>query len=284
MTASHYRRFPFLLSGALLLLYACSALHHDTGFVRVRPTFSRPEADARKQQVLAISNEVFAASTYHDAGNIIPYRLLSPLKVAARHNYPLVLVLHSSGTPMGTDNVRQLGVMAKLWAQPAIRAQYPAYVLVPQFPARSSNYSPLGVGKALTSTADPSVHSVLRLIDSLKQVLPINPQKIYVVGFSMGASTALNCLGLRPNLFAAAVSISGIPEFRQLAVIASKPVWFIHGNADAENPIASDSLLFTQLTARHARKVRYWEVEKLQHEIYPYLYLSDAIPAWLFKH
>jgi hypothetical protein len=40
------------------------------------------------------------------------------------------------------------------------------------------------------------------------------------------------------------VSISGIPEFNQVGIIAATAAWFIHGNSDTENPIASDSLLY----------------------------------------
>ncbi|MGZ3873334.1 MAG: prolyl oligopeptidase family serine peptidase [Mucilaginibacter sp.] len=114
--------------------------------------------------------------------------------------------------------------------------------------------------------------------------MPIDPRKIYVIGFSMGASTAINAMGQRPDLFAAAVSISGIPEFDQLDVIALKPIWFIHGDADTENPIASDALFYKKLQEQKARNIRYWQVEGLQHEIYPELYMTDEIPKWLWRN
>ena len=75
---------------------------------------------------------------------------------AAQHagqRVPLIVVLHGSGA-IGDDNRRQLGKLALSWAAPAIRAKFPAYILVPQFPERSANYAP-SAGPA-TGAARPS--------------------------------------------------------------------------------------------------------------------------------
>jgi predicted peptidase len=53
--------------------------------------------------------------------------------------YPLVVVYHGSGA-IGTDNNVQLGLLHKLFASPEIQSKYPAFVLAPQFPTRSSDY------------------------------------------------------------------------------------------------------------------------------------------------
>lgn len=279
-------KFTFfkLIALVSLLPIACISTRHSAGYTKVEKTVSPDTANACKKAILGISNDVFEASSYTSAGSTIRYRLLSPQNVQPGKSYPLVLILHSSGTPIGTDNVKQLGLMAKLWAQPGMRQKYPAYVLVPQFPVRSSNYVPTFNPNILTSAPDACLETAMQLIDSLKQVLPVNRRKIYVMGFSMGASSAINSLGLRPNQFAAAVSISGIPEFKQINTIAHTPVWFIHGNKDTENPIASDSVMYKQLQALRAKSIRYWEVENLEHDVYPALYMGNDIPQWLFKH
>ncbi|MGZ3873335.1 MAG: hypothetical protein ACXVJD_10475 [Mucilaginibacter sp.] len=128
------------------LLTACVVLH--------RNNIPKQQADDYKKSILAISNDLFQKGVHVHGGYTIPYRLLSPERLGFSRRYPLVLVLHSSGTPQGTDNKSQLGVLAKLWAQPAIRENYLAYVLAPQFPVRSSNYGPIQTNDILTSAAD----------------------------------------------------------------------------------------------------------------------------------
>lgn len=252
---------------AVILLTACST-HHI-----IKQTTGKEAALAAKNKLKESSNDDFKPFQYHD----IHYRLLSPSHTAPSATYPLVLVLHGSGA-VGTDNIAQQGVLVKLWAQEDIRNKYPAYILAPQFPQRSSNYMLDSSRNVLVSKPDVSVNTVLQLIDSLKKVLPVNNRKIYVIGFSMGASTALNSVALRPGLFAAAISISGIPDFKRNS---KTPVWLIHGNADHENPFSSDSLFYKTM---HDRHISFWEIDELEHEVYPELYMTDAIPKWLFKH
>ncbi|HWK03518.1 MAG TPA: alpha/beta hydrolase-fold protein [Puia sp.] len=273
--------------GALIILAvcvgACSGTQKDAGYYRASQQLSKDSTDKLKAGIRGISNDLFEPGMYTGSNEIaIRYRLLRPDTTKKKDRYPLVLVLHGSGA-VGTDNMAQLGILVKLWAQPGIRERYPAYVVAPQFPRRSSNYSPAPDKKVLVSTPDACLTTALQLIDSLKKVLPVDERKIYVIGFSMGASGAINSLALRPDLFAAAVSISGIPELDRTEVLAHIPLWLVHGNADTENPIPSDSLLFKELQAVKGRKVRFWEVDHLEHDIYYRLYTSEELPEWLFR-
>jgi len=275
----------FVLPACFLLsMVACTVFKKDTGHTIIFQQVDQHLADSTKAAIRGISNDHFRALQYQGMGDtIIQYRLLSPPSVNDQNKYPLVLVLHGSGSPIGTNNTSQLGVLAKFWAQPAIQAQYPAYILAPQFPRRSSNYV-MGIQKVLTSVPDPCLTTALQLVDSLCKVLPIDQKRIYVMGFSMGASSTINCIDLRPGLFAAAIAISGIPSFGHIDQLAKTPLWIIHGNTDTENAIGSDSLLYTALQSYHDHKTLYWEIDHLNHDIYPGLYIGDAIPKWLFKH
>jgi predicted peptidase len=199
-----------------------------------------------------------------------------------KKKYPLVIVLHGSGA-IGTNNIKQMGVLAKMWAISYIRSRYPAYVLVPQFSERSSDYVTDQARGVLTSKPRPCLNTLLELIDSMKLQKDIDSNRIYVMGFSMGGSTALNAISLRPYLFAAGVSFSGIPNFDGEATFLKTPLWIIHGNADAENPFASDSLLYKELKAKGASGLLFWEMDKMGHEVPKQLYADTSVPAWLFS-
>jgi predicted peptidase len=272
---------PFI---ALTLLMVCAATKHDTGYLLIQHNISKDSAEHYKNNIRSISTDIFQPFQYTGQNNItIQYRLLSPKTGHEKDTYPLVLVLHGSGA-IGTDNSSQMGVLAKYWAQPSICGKYPAYVVAPQFPQRSSNYSMDAERKVLSSSPGLCLSTALQLIDSLKKVLPVNQKKIYVVGFSMGGSSALNVLSLRPGMFAAAISISGIPEMERAYTLTNTPIWLIHGNADDENPFGSDSLFYKELLSLGARHSRFWEIDNWSHDIYYQLYTTKAMPKWLFSH
>jgi predicted peptidase len=191
-------------------------------------------------------------------GDPLPYRLLRPQQLAPdpapAKLYPLVIMLHGSGQ-IGTDNESQLGSLALAWAQPSIRQQYPTYVAVPQFPGRTANYDTSAADHLLASHPAAPLLPLFELIDHLTQTLPIDPDRIYLIGFSMGASSAWHSLLLHPEKFAAAVLLSGVPPERILAPrFRQIPLLICHGDADPENPYAPDRAMFEALGPKsHAR-------------------------------
>ncbi|WP_212002589.1 hypothetical protein [Chitinophaga sp. HK235] len=261
---------------ALLLSIAVTAQQQPQAYSLVHSTANPKHVDSIKTAIRGIDEHVFQPYQFRT----VKYRLLTPLPADRNKRYPLVLVLHGSGA-VGTDNISQLGILAKMWARQDIRKDYPAYVVAPQFPERSSNYVMDSSRGVLVSVPGPNTNTVLQLIDSLKKVLPVDARRIYVIGFSMGASSVYNSIGLRPDLFAAGVAVSGIPDFNHLPALAATPLWTIHGNADYENPFRTDSLLRHTL---HGSRLRFWEADQLGHEIYSELYTTAILPAWLFGH
>lgn len=72
----------------------------------------------------------------------------------------------------------------------------------------------------------------------------IDKNRIYLVGYSMGASTAQDLLNIAPKTFAAIVSIAAVPNFSNLNTIRNKKIWLIHGGEDNENPYAGSEVLY----------------------------------------
>lgn len=238
-------------------------------------------AQAQLDCIRRISNELFSAFSFTGNNGIsIQGRLLSPPDRSG--SYPLVVIFHGSGA-IGTDGSSHLGVMTKFWVQDRIRNAYPAYVLAVQFPTRSSNYDKDPQRNMLVSHPEPCVETALQLVDSLLRNTPLDRSRIYGLGYSMGASTALNALRLRSNLFAAVVAISGVPEFRDKKLLAKTPLLLVHGNADTENAFAGSQLLFRELRTLKKNKAVFWEIDGAEHNLNS-LWLTDKIPTWLFAH
>jgi predicted peptidase len=210
-------RLFFALLIFIFFVSARSSTKKQFGQVLVRDSADTTRSKQEISRIRTLDNNRFEGASFGKGPIEIKYRLFKPKQQSsATVKYPLVVVYHSSGRPVGTDNQAQLGILPKLFASPDIQKSYPAYVLAPQFSTRSSDYVMDATRGVLCSKARPCLQSALQLIDSLKSILPIDSERIYVVGFSMGASTVLNSLSARPDLFAAGISIAGIPQFDKI--------------------------------------------------------------------
>jgi len=267
----------FLLCGIL----SCSKRISTFGKTKISKSPDSLSLKRRIAEIKSLNTDVFTEGKFKGTADTpIVYRLLKP--ALTNRKLPLVVVFHGSNA-VGNDNSSQLGILAKLFATAEIQAKYPAFVLAPQFPSRSSNYVLDQSRGVLTSIAQPYLKTALQLIDSLKNNLNIDEKRIYLVGFSMGASSVINALSLKPDLFAAGISISGIPQFDQVNTLTNIPIWLIHGNIDTENPFNSDKQFFKEVS--HNNKTRFWEFDNLAHnDIFAPAILTNALPGWLFEN
>jgi len=256
------------------------------GYRLVQPLDAEAQAraDSLVRQIERMSGDAWQALTFRGTDGIeIPYRLLPPEDPRPGRRYPLVVVFHGSGE-IGTDNQRHLDRFPKAWAQPEIRRAYPAYVLAPQMPERSANYTAPPESAQRASIPGRPLPAVLELIDRLRAELPVDSSRVYAVGFSMGGSTTFAALGLRPELFAAAIPIAGVPDAAQVERVARTPLWIIHGNSDEANPIEPDRAFYPLVSALPGARVTFWEYDGGEHRVPVELLASDAFPRWLWTH
>lgn len=263
-----------------IVIYSCGASE------RLHQTHT-PSTDtlARQQQVMALRSipvEKFDSLVFENKSGRLPYRLLRAPESTVK-KYPLVIVFHGSGA-VGTDNRSQVGILAKYFADSLNRRAFPAFVIVPQFPSRSSNYVMDSTRAVLRSVMQPCGEMALALIDHYRHDPRIDTNRIYVVGFSMGASTVTNVLSRHPEWFAAAVSISGIPQFDQMDRLQKFPLMLIHGNADNENPIDSDRRFFREISQKRNAKTKLIEYSGLGHnEMQQEIVTRRNWAEWLFS-
>lgn len=245
----------------MMIIYSCGVSEplHQTRM---------PSTDtlARQNTVMRLRSvpvEMFDSLVFEYKGGRLPYRFLRAPESPAK-KYPLVIVFHGSGAT-GTDNRGQVGILAKYFADSLNRRAFPAFVLVPQFPSRSSNYVMDSTRGVLRSVMQPCGEMALALIDQYRHDPRVDTSRIYVVGFSMGASTVMNVISRHPGWFAAALSISGIPQFDQMDRLERFPLMLVHGNADDENPIDSDRRFFREISQKNNTRTRLIEYHGLGH-------------------
>lgn len=231
--------------------------------------------------VNSLNTDVYVKKTFTKENIQIPYRLLKPKNNSNNQKYPLVITFHNSSR-IGNDNENQLEPFAKIWLRPEIYNKYQCYVIAPQFSKRSSNYEK-NIDGIQISKPSKDVFALLELIKNVEKEYPnIDKNRVYLIGYSMGASTAQNLLNIAPNKFAATVSVAAIPDFSNLKKLSKKNIWLIHGEKDDENPYMGSLELFNKLFLN--KNLIFTTFSNLNHNniVIPFL-ITEEIPKWLFE-
>lgn len=222
----------------------------------------------------------FQAGIYKDGhGRTMPNRLFRPAGYESGSRYPLVLFLHGFEA-LGRDNKKQISGMdyagSHIWANSLSQAAFPCFVLAPQCPKGSFWANPV------TRNPTKSLRLVVDMLDSLIRQYPIDPDRIYVTGQSLGGFGTWALIGNYPNRFAAAIPVCGGGRTGKARALAKVPVWAFHGSADPFVPV------FELRRMIHAiRKAggdpRYTEYKHMLHNVWNLAYADPEMISWLFQ-
>ena len=89
----------------------------------------------------------------------------------------------------------------------------------------------------MTSRLSVDLSAVLEVMDTVLASEPVDVQRIYVVGLSMGGYGAWDLVSKMPSRFAAVVPIFGGGDKNQAEKISHVPIWCFHGASDAVVPV-----------------------------------------------
>lgn len=221
----------------------------------------------------------FVAFTYKSPrGAELPYRLYIPENTVAPEKYPLILYLHNA-SGRGYDNKKQITGSnywgTHLWVTTANQSSNPCYVLVPQC-GLESIWTDL-------SGEEPSavLQLVIQVIQNVQTAYPIDPNRIYAVGVSMGGTGVWDLVCKQPDLFAAAIPISGGGDTDLIDRITTLPLWVFNNAADQTIDIEATRDMIESLREAGARP-KYTEFansgKSLEQEVFQEINLS----TWLF--
>lgn len=274
MVFASYHRI-FLAEIALAIAVGSNLLHPTVGLGQTTPELLE----------LYLPAHFEAGDVVSDDNRKLPYRLMSPPKLENGKRYPLVLFLHGAGE-RGIDNEKQLVHGAAEFAKR--REAYPAFVLFPQCPPGKrwveSDWSlPSGLDEFPTEPS-PTMAATLALVDSLVSKLPIDPERLYVTGLSMGGQGTWFAAVAPPKRFAAMLEVCGGGDPGWAERYQGIPVWVLHGQADNVVPISRAREMVVALTnAGHAPELRYVEYPGVGHNSWSPTYARDDIYRWLFS-
>lgn len=226
-------------------------------------------------------SSLFSYEKYINAkGDTLKYRqLISDYDPVTK--YPLVIFLHGSGE-RGNDNESQLKWGVKNFATSQNMKMYRPIVIAPQCPKNMSwgNFS--NEDMSLQATPSEPMKLLIELINEAKLKLPVDPNRIYITGLSMGGYGTFDAISRYPNLFAAAVPVCGGGDVSKAPEISHLPIWIFHGALDAAvDPILSRNMV-EALTLAGANP-GYTQYPEAGHFSWIAAYSDIMMMEWLFN-
>jgi len=203
-----------------------------------------------------------------DPARIDRYLLYLPPGIGSGREWPLILYLH--GRSLRGDNLSMLtryGLPARLEDD----ADFPFVVVAPQLPD----------GQSWTDTD--------RLADLVREVTaryPVDPARVYLIGYSMGAGGVWRVAIDHPELFAAAAPAAAwTPEPSEAVARAVRdlPIRIYHGTADEAAPFSRAEAMARALEAAGV-DVTFSVYSGADHGDLTDIYKDDDLYDWLLEH
>jgi len=221
--------------------------------------------------VMAATASDFLFATLPKTGaepNDLPYRYLVPADYDTANAYPLIVFLHGIGE-RGTDNSAQLNNNANGALQlvsAANQATAPCFMLAPQASVSEGwNANTLG--------------QVVRAVQLLAEAYPIDPNRIYITGLSLGGEGTWEIIVRYPFFFAAAVPMSGWGS-GPYEKIVGLPIWNFHAADDGTvNVSGSDNTV--SAVRQLGGRVIYTRYASGGHAIWPTAYATPSLRPWM---
>ncbi|MGI9245020.1 MAG: prolyl oligopeptidase family serine peptidase [Verrucomicrobiales bacterium] len=202
----------------------------------------------------------------------LPYAIFGGAELDGSKRYPLLLALHDKSS--NNTNGVQVPGWAKVFAEPENYAEHPCIIVVPLC------YQPYGETDEGWSGGPPA-SAALRLVkDLVKDLMVVDADRVYIVGHAMGGIGANHMVGKEPELFAAAISVSGCAmepwrAFRRL------PYQLFHAADDSVVAVEGARKLAGKL-GRH-RTFEYTEIRTGGHNIGRQVFDDPKVRDWLFE-
>lgn len=174
-------------------------------------------------------------------GTVLPYRLFVPAHYDSTKKYPLVIHLHGAGM-RGNDNRFQLYYDLKENQMLFAHQHYENFFFaIPQCPEGimwSSFMEKIwpDVPEVLPAHKDCPENRIAKAVYGLTMALagqyPVDRDRLYVTGTSMGGAGVYEMLYRYPDTYAAGLAGCAVADPADASVLRKTPLYILHGDAD----------------------------------------------------
>jgi predicted peptidase len=184
---------------------------------------------------------------------------------AGSRRWPLIVFLHGAGE-RGNDLDKIAGFGPIRYARE--HADFPFVVAAPLCPV----------------DRDWSPELIATLIEEIEAGCAVDPDRVYLTGYSMGGAGTWETAMDDPHLFAAVAPLCG----RVIPLMSGRlwrtPVWVFHGEKDSVVPFSQSAEMVEILRGMGNEEVRFTAVPNADHEIWPSVYADPALYQWFLEH
>ena len=212
------------------------------------PEAAPEEETDQNEAASAERTEVSAEELYAKGSNdVLVYRLFTP--ETEEEKVPLILYPHGAGA-IGDDNITHITTKdAASFVTEEMQELHPCYVLAPQLPERytAAGESPADEQSAKGWTDEEVQEALMETIEEIAGTNGnVDMDRIYITGHSMGALGVWGMIAAYPDVFAAAVPISGLWD-GSVDDLVDLPIWIFHGEKDEVVPVDRETMLRDRL-------------------------------------
>lgn len=177
---------------------------------------------------------------------------------------PTILSLHGSGERGSyLNHVKKHGVAKVVEQQP----DFPFVVISPQCP-RGEYWN---------------IERLSTLLDEVTASYPVDPDRVYLTGFSMGGYGTWHLAAAQPERFAAIAPICGGGNPAQSHKLKSLPVWAFHGAKDNVVPLSESEIMVSALKA-HDGNVKFTVYPEADHDSWTQTYNNPELYEWFSQY
>lgn len=250
----------------------------------------------------AQENEMFSYETFkNNQDESMMYRLLKPQnyknlyhfeKVAYdklslgkgnNNKYPLLIFLHGAGE-RGNDNELQLMYIDEIVRSENFRENYPCFFIAPQCP-KENRWVEVDwklMQHDMPTSPSTYLNLVNQLVDSMLKKYPIDKERIYIMGLSMGGYGTWDYISRYTDKTAAAIPICGGADEKQAEKLIDIPIWAFHGVKDKAVPVERTRNIIKAIKNNGGNPI-YTEYNDLGHLCWNRAFRTEGLFDWLFS-
>lgn len=178
--------------------------------------------------------------------------------------WPLIVFLHGSGER--GDDIEKV----KVHGPPKLVAagqDFPFIIVSPQAPRNTIwNSETLNI-----------------LLDELIARLPVDVERIYLTGLSLGGHATWSIAAARPERFAAIAPVCGAGDVQTACRLKNLPIWAFHGKKDSVVSLKDDQDMVDAVKACGG-DVKFTVYPGVGHDSWTETYANPALYQWFLQH
>ncbi|MES2658694.1 MAG: prolyl oligopeptidase family serine peptidase [Verrucomicrobiota bacterium] len=200
----------------------------------------------------------------------LPFAFYASKDLSAEKTYPLILALHGKST--NNENGKQVAGWMKTFTTSTRYSKNPCFIVAPLA------YQPFG-GSGAGWYEKPGAQAV-DLVKELIKTLPIDKNRVYIIGYSMGGFGTCHLINTEPRLFAAGVAVAGCTGPDTASSFKKVPLWLFHAADDDLVDVKSSRELAKAL--ENSKECKYTEYPTGGHGVVGKVFDEQSTHDWLF--